>query len=197
MTRTGQHARQTQETDVSVTIDLDGGGAADVNTGIGMLDHMLCQLSTHGLFDLEVRASGDLEVDSHHTVEDVAICLGRALDAALGDKAGITRMGWAIVPMDEALALVSVDLSGRGAAAVDVPLTGYKLGSLQTEMISHFLESFAVQGGITLHARLLAGANDHHKAEAVFKALARALSQAVQLDPRRQQSVPSSKGSLE
>ena len=156
-------------------ITLDGTGVAEIETGIGMLDHMLTQLSTHGLFDLDVRASGDLEVDSHHTVEDVAICLGRALDAALGDKAGITRMGWAIVPMDEALALVSVDLSGRGAATVDVPLTGYKLGTLQSEMISHFLDTFAVQGGLTLHARLLSGENDHHKAEAVFKALARAL----------------------
>ena len=197
MTRTGQHARQTQETNVAVTIGLDGAGAAHIETGIGMLDHMLRQLSTHGLFDLDVRASGDLEVDSHHTVEDVAICLGRALDSALGDKAGINRMGWAIVPLDEALALVSVDLSGRGAAAVDVPLTGYKLGTLQSEMIAHFLDTFAVQGGLTLHARVLAGENDHHKAEAVFKALARALAQAVQLDPRRQQSVPSSKGSLE
>lgn len=197
MTRTGQHARQTQETNVAVTINLDGTGMADIATGIGMFDHMLTQLCTHGLFDLDVRASGDLEVDSHHTVEDVAICLGRALDAALGDKAGITRMGWAIVPLDEALALVSVDLSGRGAATVDVPLTGYKLGTLQTEMIGHFLDTFAVQGHFTLHARLLAGANDHHKAEAVFKALARALSQAVQPDPRRQHSVPSSKGSLE
>ena len=197
MTRTGQHTRQTQETNVTVTMTLDGTGAAKIETGIGMLDHMLTQLSTHGLFDLDVRASGDLEVDSHHTVEDVAICLGRALDAALGDKAGITRMGWACVPMDEALALVSVDLSGRGAASVDVPLTGYKLGSLQTEMIAHFLDTFAVQGGLTLHARLLAGENDHHKAEAVFKALARALSQAVQPDPRRQKTVPSSKGSLE
>lgn len=197
MNRTGQHTRRTQETDVAVTIRLDGTGAAEIGTGIGMLDHMLGQLSTHGLFDLDVQATGDLEVDSHHTVEDVAICLGRALDAALGDKAGITRMGWAIVPLDEALALVSVDLSGRGAAVVDVPLTGYKLGTLQTEMITHFLDTFAVQGQFTLHARLLAGENDHHKAEAVFKALARALSQAIQLDPRRQQSVPSSKGSLE
>ncbi len=197
MTRTGQHTRQTQETNVTVTMTLDGTGAAKIETGIGMLDHMLTQLSTHGLFDLDVRASGDLEVDSHHTVEDVAICLGRALDAALGDKTGITRMGWACVPMDEALALVSVDLSGRGAASVDVPLTGYRLGTLQSEMIAHFLDTFAVQGGLTLHARLLAGENDHHKAEAVFKALARALSQAVRSDPRRQQSVPSSKGSLE
>ena len=197
MARTGQHARQTQETDVSVTITLDGSGAAKIDTGIGMLDHMLRQLSTHGLFDLDVRAAGDLEVDSHHTVEDAAICLGRALDAALGDKAGIARMGWAVVPMDEALALVSVDLSGRGASDVDVPLTGYTLGTLQSEMIAHFLDTFAVQGKLTLHARLLAGANDHHKAEAVFKALARALAQAVQPDPRRQHSVPSSKGSLE
>lgn len=197
MARSGQYARQTQETNVAVSITLDGTGAADVGTGIGMFDHMLRQLSTHGLFDLDVQATGDLEVDSHHTVEDVAICLGRALDAALGDKAGITRMGSAIVPLDEALALVAVDLSGRGAATVDVPLTGYKLGTLQTEMIAHFLETFAVQGGVTLHVRLLAGENDHHKAEAVFKALARALSQAVQLDPRRRESVPSSKGSLE
>lgn len=197
MTRTGQYARQTQETDVAVSIGLDGTGVAEIDTGIGMFDHMLRQLSTHGLFDLSVRASGDLEVDSHHTVEDVAICLGRALDAALGDKAGITRMGWAIVPLDEALAMVAVDLSGRGAAAVDVPLTGYKLGTLQSEMIVHFLETLAVQGHLTLHARVLAGENDHHKAEAVFKALARALAQAVQIDPRRQQTVPSSKGSLE
>jgi imidazoleglycerol-phosphate dehydratase len=197
MTRTGHCARETKETNVDVTIALDGTGVANVATGIGMLDHMICQLSTHGLFDLEVRASGDLEVDSHHTVEDVAICLGRALDAALGDKAGINRMGWAIVPLDESLAQVAVDLSGRGAAVVDVPLTGYKLGTLQSEMIAHFLETFAVQAQLTLHARLLAGENDHHKAEAVFKALARALSQAVQIDPRRQQSVPSSKGYLE
>lgn len=197
MTRTGQYTRRTQETDVAVAITLDGAGAAQIDTGIGMFDHMLRQLSTHGLFDLDVRASGDLEVDSHHTVEDVAICLGRALDAALGDKAGITRMGWAIVPLDEALAMVAVDLSGRGAAAVDVPLTGYKLGTLQSEMIAHFLETLAVQGQLTLHVRVLAGENDHHKAEAVFKALARALAQAVQIDPRRQQSVPSSKGSLE
>ena len=197
MTRTGEHSRQTQETNVAVAITLDGAGQAEIATGIGMLDHMLRQLSTHGLFDLDVRAGGDLEVDSHHTVEDVAICLGRALEAALGDKAGINRMGWAIVPMDEALALVSVDLSGRGAATVDVPLSGYKLGTLHSEMIAHFLDTFAVQGHFTLHARLLAGENDHHKAEAVFKALARALAQAVQPDPRRQQSVPSSKGSLE
>ena len=197
MTRTGQHTRQTQETNVAVSITLDGAGTASIATGIGMLDHMLTQLSTHGLFDLEVHASGDLEVDSHHTVEDVAICLARALDAALGDTTGIPRMGWACVPMDEALALVSVDLSGRGAASVDVPFTGYKLGTLQSEMIGHFLDTFAVQGQFTLHARLLAGTNDHHKAEAVFKALARALSQAVQPDPRRQHSVPSSKGSLE
>lgn len=197
MTRTGQHARRTRETDVAVTLTLDGSGKAEIATGIGMLDHMLAQLCAHGLFDLAVRASGDLEVDSHHTVEDVAICLGRALDAALGDKAGITRMGWALVPLDEALAQVAVDLSGRGAATIDLPLTGYKLGTLQSEMLRHFLETFAVQGHFTLHARLLAGANDHHKAEATFKALARALAQAVQPDPRRQQSVPSSKGSLE
>ncbi len=197
MKRTGQHARRTRETDVAVTLTLDGSGQAEIATGIGMFDHMLSQLSTHGLFDLAVRATGDLEVDSHHTVEDVAICLGRALDAALGDKAGITRMGWALVPLDEALAQVAVDLSGRGGATIDLPLTGYKLGALQSEMLSHFLETFAVQGHFTLHVRLLAGANDHHKAEAAFKALARALAQAVQPDPRRQQGVPSSKGSLE
>ena len=197
MKRTGQHARRTRETDVAVTLTLDGSGQAEIATGIGMFDHMLAQLCAHGLFDLAVRASGDLEVDSHHTVEDVAICLGRALDAALGDKAGITRMGWALVPLDEALAQVAVDLSGRGAATVDLPLTGYKLGALQSEMLNHFLETFAVQGHFTLHVRLLAGTNDHHKAEAAFKALARALAQAVQPDPRRQQGVPSSKGSLE
>ena len=149
-----------------------------------MLDHLLEQIARHGLIDITISAKGDLQIDPHHTAEDVAICLGRALKKALGKREGIVRFGHAIVPLDEALALVAVDLSGRGYAALDLSWTGEKVGELPTDLIGHMLWSIATESKMTLHARILAGASDHHKAEAVFKALARALGDAMRLDPR-------------
>ncbi len=185
--------RETGETKILLEIDLDGSGHYQVQTGIGMLDHMLEQLARHGLFDITVEASGDIERDPHHLVEDVGIVLGRALDQALGERRGIVRFGHALVPMDEALALVAVDLGGRGHASVELTFDRELLGQLPTENITHTLESFAQEGRLTLHARLLAGANDHHRLEAVFKALARALSAAVRIDERVAGQVPSTK----
>jgi imidazoleglycerol-phosphate dehydratase len=187
--------RETKETQVAVEMNLDGSGRADIATGIGMLDHLLEQLPRHSLFDITVQASGDIERDPHHLIEDVGIGLGRALSEALGERRGIVRMGHAVVPLDEALALVAVDLSGRGHAAVDLPFTSERIGELPTEMIAHQLAAFAVEGRFNLHVRVLAGANDHHKAEAVFKALARALGDATRIDPRIG-DVPSTKGTL-
>jgi imidazoleglycerol-phosphate dehydratase len=194
--RRGSVRRETKETQVTVEMNLDGGGRADIATGIGMLDHLLEQLPRHSLFDITIRASGDIERDPHHLIEDVGIGLGRAFSEALGERRGIVRMGHAIVPLDEALALVAVDLSGRGHAAVDLPVTTERIGQLPTEMIAHHLAAFAVEGRFNLHARVLAGANDHHKAEAVFKALARALGDATRIDPRTS-DIPSTKGTLE
>jgi histidinol-phosphate aminotransferase len=193
--RTASIHRQTGETDVAVTLGLDGSGRYQVDTGLGFLDHLLAQLATHGLFDLAVQARGDLDVDAHHTVEDVAIALGQALDAALGDRAGLVRMGHAFAPLDEALARVVVDLSGRPYAVVDVTFTTPRLGGMDGDLVIHFLETLAVHARLGLHARLLYGRNDHHRAEALFKALARALDAATRLDPRRR-DVPSSKGVL-
>ena len=194
--REGSYARKTAETDVSVSWVLDGSGEANVDTGIGFLDHMLAQLAKHGDFDLEVSTKGDLRVDEHHTVEDTAIALGRALDSALGDRKGLSRMGDALVPLDEALARVSIDLAGRGYAVIDMELSPAGAGGLKGEMVPHFLRSFAHEGRLTLHADVLRGENDHHKIEALFKALARALSQACRIDPRRSGSIPSTKGIL-
>lgn len=193
--REGRFSRKTGETEVSVLWVLDGTGQCRVETGIGFFDHMLAQLARHGDFDLEVTTRGDLDVDEHHTIEDTAIALGRALDAALGDRKGLSRMGDALVPLDEALARVSVDLAGRGHAVVeaDIP-TG--AGGFKGEMVPHFLRALAQEGRLTLHADVLRGENDHHKIEALFKALARALSQACRIDPRRSGSVPSTKGVL-
>ncbi len=188
-------ARQTRETRIEVTLDLDGAGNADVATGIGFYDHLLTSFAHHGLFDLEVRATGDLQVDEHHTVEDVALVLGAALAAALGDRAGITRFGEASVPMDEALASAVVDAGGRPYAVLDLPFRGERIGTLATQLVEHALESFARTSGTTLHLRG-SGRNDHHLAEAAFKALARALRAAVAIDPRRAEAVPSTKGSL-
>ena len=196
MSRTASYKRETRETRVAVELDLDGRGEYRISTGIGFLDHMLEAVARHGRIDLTIEAQGDLHVDGHHTAEDVAICLGRALDAALGDRAGVRRMGHAIVPMDEALAMVALDLSGRGVAALDVSFTGESLGALRAEMIPHFLQSLALEARLSLHARILAGANDHHRAEALFKALARALHDATTLDPRLAGAVPSTKGVL-
>jgi imidazoleglycerol-phosphate dehydratase len=193
--RVGEIHRRTRETDIAVTLDLDGTGHYEVDTGLGFLDHMLAQLASHGLFDLVVRARGDLEVDEHHTVEDVAIGLGQALAAALGERQGIVRMGHAYAPLDEALAHVVVDLSGRPYAVIDVELRTSRIGALDTDLIIHFLETMALRAQICLHARLLYGRNDHHKAESLFKALGRALDAATRLDPRRR-GIPSTKGVL-
>ena len=194
--RTATVSRKTGETDIEITLNLDGAGQADVDTGLGFLDHMLHTLARHARFDLTVRAKGDLHIDEHHTVEDVGIVLGRALAQALGDRTGITRMGHAIVPMDEALALVAVDFGGRGYFVFDGEFSTARIGQVGTSLIPHFLESVAHEGKLNLHARLLAGADDHHRAEALFKALARALDMATQRDARLGGQVPSTKGTL-
>ncbi len=186
--------RQTRETEVTITLDLDGSGTAAVATGVGFYDHLLSSLAVHGLFDLEVRASGDLQVDEHHTVEDVALVLGAAVGAALGDRAGIARFGEATVPMDEALASAVVDVGGRPYAVLDLSFRGERVGTLPTQLVEHALEAFARAAGVTLHLRA-SGRNDHHVAEAAFKALARALRAAVAADPRRA-GAASTKGSL-
>jgi imidazoleglycerol-phosphate dehydratase len=188
--------RQTKETDIQITLDLDGTGQYEIETGIGFLDHMLSHVAVHGLFDLTVQASGDLHVDPHHTMEDVALVLGQAFAEALGDKAGIVRMESANVPMDETLAFVAVDLSGRPYCVTEVEWAGPVVGGLPVTLISHFFESFGIAAGANVHARVLYGQNDHHKAEALFKALGRALDGAVRKDARRGGAVPSTKGVL-
>ncbi len=193
--RTATIERKTHETEILVELNLDGAGRHSIATGIGFLDHMLSHLAVHGLFDLNVRAHGDLHVDAHHTVEDVALTLGEAFDQALGERKGIVRMAHAYVPMDEALAFVALDLSGRPYAVIEVEWNAPVAGTLPTGLFAHFFESFAVTARCNLHARLLYGRDDHHKAEALFKALARALDAATRLDPRRQ-DVPSTKGTL-
>jgi len=196
-TRRAEITRETRETQVEVQLDLDGSGKADVQTGVGMLDHLLSALARHGRFDLRVRATGDLEVDEHHTVEDVGICLGLAFQKALDGGKGIVRMAHAIVPMDEALALVAVDLSGRGYAVFEGTFRSERIGSLGTDLVWHFLDTLARNGGINLHAQVLHGQNDHHKAEALFKALGRALEGATRRDPRLGDETPSTKGEVE
>jgi imidazoleglycerol-phosphate dehydratase len=184
--------RTTRETSVTVTLGLDGSGSATVSTGIGFLDHLLTSLAHHGLFDLEVRATGDLEVDEHHTTEDVALVLGSAFAEALGDRSGIRRFGDAAVPMDESVATVVLDVGGRPYAVVDLPFRGERIGSLPTQLVEHALEAFARSSGTTLHVRGT-GRNDHHLAEAAFKALALALRAACEPDARRT-GVASTKG---
>ena len=194
--RTAKVVRATGETDIEVTVNLDGTGRADIKTGVGFLDHMLTALARHSRFDLTIRASGDLHIDEHHTVEDVGIVLGRAVAQALGERKGIKRMGHAIVPMDEALALVAVDFGGRGYFVFEGQFSTNRIGQVGTSLIPHFLESMAHEGRLNLHARLLAGTDDHHRAEALFKALARALDMAVERDPRLAGQTPSTKGTL-
>ncbi len=188
--------RKTGETDIEVTLRLEGSGAHDISTGIGFLDHMLTHVAVHGLFDLNVQARGDLHVDAHHTIEDTALALGQAFDHALDDRKGIARMGAAFVPMDEALAHVAVDLSGRPYSVMQAEWHTPAIGQFPTSLVAHFFESLAVTMRANLHARVLYGRDDHHQAEALFKALARALDVATQLDPRRGGVVPSTKGSL-
>lgn len=187
--------RQTSETDVLVSLGLDGRGVANISTGIGFLDHMLTAFAVHGLFDLTVQATGDLHIDTHHTIEDVAIVLGQAFHKALGDRAGINRAGYAYMPMDEALGFVAVDLSGRPYTVFKAEWRTPSVGLFPTDLVEHFFESFAVHGRLTLHARCENNRNDHHGIEALFKALARSLRIAVDIDPRRV-GVPSTKGTL-
>jgi imidazoleglycerol-phosphate dehydratase len=192
--RTARVTRRTRETAVTVALTLDGSGTATVETGIGFYDHLLSSLAHHGLFDLEIRATGDLDVDEHHTVEDVAIVLGSAFAEALGDRAGIRRFGDAAVPMDESVASAVLDIGGRPYAVIDLPFRGERAGGLPLQLVEHALESFARTAGATLHVRG-SGRNDHHLAEAAYKALARALRAACEADPRRS-GVASTKGTL-
>ena len=188
--------RTTKETQITLTVDLDGTGKVRCETGVGFLDHMLDHLGKHSLTDLTVSASGDLEVDDHHTTEDVAICLGEALVEALGDKAGIRRYGSASVPMEEALAEVSVDLSGRAAVIFNVSFTGDKIGTFDVQLVEEFLRRLASTAGMNLHVKVPYGSNDHHIAEAIFKAVAQALRAAKEIDPARGGEIPSTKGKL-
>ena len=189
--------RTTRETQISARINLDGQGNSEVSTGNGMLDHLIAQLSRHGLIDITLDAKGDLETGWHHLVEDTGICLGRAFREAMGDGSGIHRMGHAIVPLDETLAMVALDLSGRGYAVVNSGLEGQMVETLPGEMVDHLLESFALEAKLNLHVRILEGKNGHHKAEAIFKALAKSLRHALTHDPRSAGRVPSTKGTID
>ncbi len=192
--RTAAITRETRETQITIELNIDGTGVCEIATGVGMFDHMLEQIARHGRFDLKVQAKGDLHVDEHHTIEDVGVVLGQAFAKALGERRGIVRMGHAVVPMDEALALAAVDLSGRGYAEVEVAFDKEYINELPTDLIKHFFESFAIEGRFNLHAKLLAGEIDHHKAESMFKALARALDDATRPDGRIADQIPSTKG---
>ena len=194
--RTANLSRKTRETDIALNINLDGAGDASIATGVGFFDHMLDLLSRHSLIDLNVKAKGDLHIDPHHTVEDVGIVLGQALEKSLADKRGIYRYGWAIVPMDESLAQVAIDLSGRPAFVFNVKFTGPLIGQFPVELVEEFFKALAMTAKMNLHIAVPYGTNNHHIAEAIFKAVAKALRQAVSLDPRNPAGVPSTKGSL-
>ncbi|MDJ0389284.1 imidazoleglycerol-phosphate dehydratase HisB [Roseomonas sp. E05] len=195
--RTADIARSTSETEIRISLGLDGAGHGEIATGIGFLDHMLTALARHGMLDLQVEAKGDLHIDFHHTTEDVGIVLGQAVKRALGDKRGIRRYGHAVVPMDEALAEAAIDISGRPFLAWNVSFPRDKVGAMDTELFEEFFRAFATNAGITLHVVQRAGSNAHHIAEAAFKAVARALRQAVEHDPRAGGAIPSTKGTLE
>ena len=188
--------RTTAETDVTVTIDLDGTGAYENATGVGFFDHMLDQLARHSLIDMTVRAKGDLHIDDHHTVEDVGITLGQALTKALGDKRGIRRYGACLLPMDDALVRTALDLSGRPYLVWNVPIPTATIGTFDTELVREFFQALSTHGGITLHVDMLHGLNSHHIAEATFKSVARALREAVEVDARKAEDIPSTKGAL-
>ncbi|MBS0986545.1 imidazoleglycerol-phosphate dehydratase HisB [Acetobacter thailandicus] len=188
--------RATSETDITVTLDLDGSGKANIDTGIGFFDHMLTALSKHSLIDLSVKVQGDLHIDGHHTVEDTGIAIGQTLRQALGDKRGVRRFGHALVPLDEALCEAVVDLSGRPFLAFDATFDRDRIGEMDTELVEEFFRAFAMSGLLTLHLTQKAGKNCHHIAEAGFKALARALRMAIEADPRAQDAIPSTKGKL-
>ncbi len=192
--RTSTIKRETKETNISLELNLDGSGNYDMVTGIRMFDHLLAQLARHGVFDIKISATGD---DQHHLVEDVAICLGKAFAEALGGKRGIARMADATVPMDDALAMVAVDVSGRGYTVLELPFSDNDMAGFPTDLVRHFLEAFAAEAKLNLHARVIYGTNDHHKAEALFKALGRALDKATRIDQRISGELPSTKELLE
>jgi imidazoleglycerol-phosphate dehydratase len=194
--RTATIQRTTNETQIRLSLTLDGTGESDIQTGVGFYDHMLHHVAVHGLFDLSIQAQGDLHIDSHHTIEDVAIALGQAFDQALGDRKGITRMGHAYVPMDEALARVVADFSGRPYCVFRAPFSAPMIGTMPSALVQHVFESLSVHAKMNLHAECLCGRDDHHIAEGLFKALGRALDSATQLDPRRSGIIPSTKGTL-
>lgn len=194
--RSAEISRQTNETQIEIRLDLDGSGLHEIDTGIGFLDHMLTHLAVHGCFDLAVRARGDLHIDVHHTMEDVALALGQAVDQALADRRGIVRIADCLAPMDETLAQVVLDLSGRPYAVVQATWHSPYVGNVPTTLFPHFFESFATTSRCNLHARVLYGRDDHHQAEALCKAWARALDAATQIDPRRAGNIPSTKGTL-
>jgi imidazoleglycerol-phosphate dehydratase len=196
MSRSATIERTTSETSISLTLEIDGSGQSEIATGVGFFDHMLEHIAKHGQFDLRVRCEGDLHIDEHHTVEDVAICLGQAIDRALGDRAGIVRAAHSFVPMDEALCFAAIDISGRPYAVIDADFHTDRIGALNTDLIWHTFESIAVHARITAHLRVHYGRNDHHKAEGLFKAFARALDGATRLDERLNGAIPSTKGVL-
>lgn len=194
--RSATITRKTAETDISVTINLDGSGRYDNKTAVGFFDHMLDQLARHALIDMEVRCSGDLHIDDHHTVEDVGIALGQALSKAVGDKKGIRRYGACLLPMDDALVRSALDLSGRPFLVWNIEMPTPKIGTFDTELVREFFQAFSTHGGITLHVDQLHGINSHHIAEAAFKSVARALRDALETDPRKADAIPSTKGTL-
>jgi len=194
--RKAEITRKTAETDISVRIDLDGTGRYDNRTGVGFFDHMLDQLARHSLIDMDVRCEGDLHIDDHHSVEDTGIAIGQALARALGDKRGIRRYGSCLLPMDDALVRAALDLSGRPYLVWNVDLPTPKIGAFDTELVREFFQALSTHGGITLHVDMLHGINSHHIAEAAFKAVARALREAVETDPRKADAIPSTKGAL-
>jgi imidazoleglycerol-phosphate dehydratase len=194
--RKAEIQRKTNETDISISLNLDGSGKAKIQTGIGFFDHMLAQITVHGLFDLDLQAQGDLHIDAHHTVEDCGLALGEAIYQALGERRGIVRMAEAAVPMDDALARVILDLSGRPYSVITTNWVSPDVGGIATSLLEHFFESLAITSRINLHLNILYGKDNHHMAEALFKAFARALDAATQLDPRRVDRIPSSKGQL-
>lgn len=194
--RNAKITRKTGETDIFLALTLDGTGKCDIATGVGFLDHMLTLFAVHGRFELTVKCDGDTHVDDHHSVEDIGICLGQAFKAALGDRAGITRYADVTIPMDEALVLCAVDISGRGTLGFDLPIPAQKIGSFDTELVEEFFTAFVRESGVTLHLKYLAGRNSHHIVEGAFKAFARAMRGAVRVDPDLAGAVPSSKGVL-
>jgi imidazoleglycerol-phosphate dehydratase len=194
--RTASVSRRTAETSIDISLNLDGSGKFVTETGVGFFDHMLSHIAKHGVFDLEIRCKGDLWIDQHHTIEDCGIALGEALAVALGDKAGLVRAGSAYMPLDETLAFAAIDLSGRPYAQLDLKLLSREVGGLPPDLFNHFLESFAFAAKLNMHVKVLEGVNDHHKIEAAFKAMARALDAACRIDPRRGGDIPSTKGTI-